>query len=126
MTETAVTPEARTTAAARTPRGSLGWQKFIRVAFHVVAITEAITWAGLLYGMYQRYIAEAAHDPVPLWGMLHGIAFMVFCAVVVLAAWTYRWKLWEFAVAIGAAVPPLFTIPLEIWYSRTGKLKPRR
>lgn len=118
----AVTPAG---ASLRAPRGSLGWQKLIRAAFHVVAITEAITWAGLLWGMHQRYIAEAAYDPVPLWGMLHGIMFVVFCAVVVVTSWTFRWKLWELAVALMAAVPPLFTIPLEVWYSRSGRVKPR-
>lgn len=127
MTETVTqqAPDQQKSAARSAPRGSLGWQRFMRVAFHVVAIIEAITWTGLLYGMHQRYIAEAAYDPVPLWGMLHGIVFIVFCGVVVVSAWTFRWKVWELLVALAAAVPPLTTIPLEIWYSRTGKVKPR-
>ncbi|NLS09131.1 DUF3817 domain-containing protein [Nesterenkonia sp. MY13] len=100
----------------------------MRIAFHVVAITEAITWTGLLYGMWMRYIVgvSEADDPVPLWGMLHGIAFIVFCGVVVVAGWTFRWRIREYLIALAAAVPPLTTIPLEIWYSRTGKLKPSR
>lgn len=127
MTETVTeqAPAQTDHPARKAPRGSLGWQKFMRIAFHVVAIIEAITWTGLLWGMWERYIAEAAYDPVPLWGMLHGIAFIVFCGVVVVAAWTFRWKIWEFLVAIVAAVPPLTTIPLEIWYSKTGRVKPR-
>ena len=133
MTETvteqapAQTEGAAPAAARKAPRGGLGWQRFMRIAFHVVAIVEAITWTGLLYGMWMRYIVGVGEeaDPVPLWGMLHGIAFIVFCGVVVVAAWTFRWKIWEFLVAIVAAVPPLTTIPLEIWYSKTGRVKPR-
>ncbi|WP_223881098.1 DUF3817 domain-containing protein [Nesterenkonia ebinurensis] len=111
----------------RSARGSLSWQKFMRIAFHTVAIIEAITWTGLLYAMYMRYIAGVpeAEDPVPFWGMVHGVAFMVFCVVATAAWFTFRWRLWEWAVALAMAVPPLMTIPLEIWYSRTGKLKPR-
>lgn len=129
MTETVTeqAPAQPQQPARRVPRGSLGWQKFMRIAFHVVAIIEAITWTGLLYGMWMRYVVGVGEeaDPVPLWGMLHGVAFMVFCGVVVLAAWTFRWKIWELLVALAAAVPPLGTIPLEIWYSKTGRVKPR-
>lgn len=129
MTETVTeqAPAQTQQPARRVPRGSLGWQTFMRIAFHVVAIIEAITWTGLLYGMWMRYVVGVGEeaDPVPLWGMLHGVAFMVFCGVVVLAAWTFRWKIWEFLVALAAAVPPLGTIPLEIWYSKTGRVKPR-
>lgn len=102
------------------------WQTFMRVAFHTVAIIEAITWAGLLYAMYMRYIAGVPEedDPVPFWGMVHGIAFMVFCAVVTAAWLTFRWKVREWLIALFMAVPPLMTIPLEIWYHRTNKLKP--
>ena len=108
-------------------RGSYGWQKFMRIAFHLVAILEAITWTGLLYAMYMRHIVGVpeAEDPVPFWGMVHGIAFVVFCGVVTIAWFTFRWRLWEWVVALGMAVPPLMTIPLEVWYSRTGRLKPR-
>ncbi len=117
----AAAPEA---AARPAPRGSLGWQKFMRVAFHVVAIVEAITWTGLLYAMYARYVLED-DGPMEIWGIGHGIAFLVFCVVVVVTWWTFRWKIWELLVALAAAVPPLTTIPLEIWYSRTGRVKPR-
>lgn len=127
MTTTATTPAApKQDRDLRPARGPLGWQKFMRIAFHTVAIIEAITWAGLLYAMYMRHIAGVpeAEDPVPFWGMVHGMMFVIFCAVVTVAWFTFRWRPREWAVAIGMSVPPLMTIPLEIWYSRTGKLKP--
>lgn len=94
-----------------------------RVAFHVVAIIEAITWAGLLYAMFARYVLDD-DGPMAFWGIAHGIAFLVFCAVATIAWIRFRWKPWVWIVAIVMAIPPLMTIPLEIWYSKTGKLKP--
>ncbi|WP_028463866.1 DUF3817 domain-containing protein [Nesterenkonia alba] len=100
------------------------WQTLMRVAFHVVAIVEAITWAGLLWAMYARYVLDD-DGPMEFWGITHGIAFIVFCVVATVAWFTFRWKFWVWVVAILMAVPPLMTVPLEIWYHRTGKLKPQ-
>lgn len=121
------TTETAAPAAPSTTPAPTGWQKFMRVAFHVVAILEAFTWAGLLYAMWMRYIVEVpeAQDPVPFWGMLHGNAFIVFLVVSVICWRTFRWRFWELMVAVLMAIPPLTTIPLELWYAKTGRLKPR-
>lgn len=116
----------QSTAASASAAAPTAYDQILRVVFHIVAITEAITWAGLLWAMYMRYISDSPLDPVPFWGMAHGVAFIVFCAVVTVVAWHFRWRIWEWILALLLAVPPLTTIPLEVWCARTGRLKPGR
>lgn len=117
-TETATRSETADTATV----ASTASHRVVKVLFHVVAIAEAITWAGLLWGMYMRYISDSSLDPVPFWGMLHGMVFIAYCVMAVVAAWRFRWRFWELLVAWVMAVPPFTTVVLEIWYSRTGRL----
>ncbi len=94
--------------------------------FATVAFIEALTWAGLLIGMYFKYQAA---DPSPvgvrLFGPLHGIAFLAYVMVTVLAAVKLRWPWWAALVALAAAIPPLVTLPLEGWFKRRGLLAAR-
>jgi hypothetical protein len=36
-----------------------------------------------------------------------------------------RWPLWALLVALLAAVPPLLTVPVEMWFRRIGLLSER-
>lgn len=65
----------------------------------VAAFLEAFTWAGLLAGM-----------------------FLIYLAIALITAITLRWPWRVTALSIIAAVPPLTTIPLEIWLRRRGHL----
>lgn len=94
--------------------------------FAVVALFEAFTWAGLLVGMYFKYhAAEPTSAGVALFGPVHGVAFMVYVVVTVLAAVKLRWPWWAAGLALLAAVPPLVTLPLEWWFKRRGLLSAR-
>lgn len=94
--------------------------------FAAVAFIEAMTWAGLLIGMYFKYYAA---DPTPIgvrvFGPVHGVAFMVYVVVSVLTAVRLRWPWWAALLALAAAVPPLVTLPLEWWFKRRGLLAAR-
>lgn len=90
--------------------------------FAVIAVVEACTWAGLLVGMFLKYVTGTTEAGVWLFGRLHGGAFMVYVVVTLLAAWKLRWSWWVALVALAASIPPLVTIPLEIWLRRTGRL----
>jgi len=90
--------------------------------FAVVAIVEAITWAGLLVGMYLKHVADATDLGVTVFGRLHGAAFLVYVVVAAVAAVRLRWRPGTIVLAMIAAVPPLATVPLEIWMRRTGRL----
>jgi len=95
-------------------------------AFAWVAFIEALTWAGLLLGMWLKYGPVANDAVVWLFGRLHGVAFMVYVVVAVLAAVRLRWPWWAALLAVAAAVPPLVTLPLEWWFRRRGLLSGAR
>lgn len=86
------------------------------------ALFEAFTWAGLLVGMFLEHVTHTTHLGVFVFGRLHGLAFMVYGVVTLLAAWRLRWSWWVTLVALAASVPPLFTWGAERWLDRTGRL----
>lgn len=93
--------------------------------FAVAAFVEGVTWAGLLVGMLLKYGTETTTLGVRIFGPLHGAAFL-FYLVVSLYAWgKLRWPLWAMLVALVAAVPPLLTVPVEMWFRRIGLLSNR-
>ena len=93
--------------------------------FAIAAFAEGLTWAGLLVGMVLKYGTATTDLGVWLFGRLHGLAF-VFYVVVSLYAWVkLRWPLWAILLALLAAVPPLVTVPLEMWFRRIGLLSER-
>jgi len=103
-------------AKPMTPAGKL---------FAAAALIEGVTWAGLLIGMLLKYGTGTTELGVWLFGRLHGLAF-VFYVVVTLYAWIkLRWPLWTMLLALVAAVPPLVTVPLEMWFRRMGLLSER-
>lgn len=93
--------------------------------FAWVAFAEAFTWAGLLVGMGLKYGLATTEMGVWLFGRLHGVAFIVYTVVAVLAAVRLRWPWWAALLAVAAAVPPLVTVPLELWFRRRGLLAAR-
>jgi integral membrane protein len=90
--------------------------------FALASLIEALTWAGLLVGMYFKYIAGTTDFGVWLFGRLHGAAFLFYLVVTMLAARRLRWPWWGTALALLAALPPLVTVPLEMWFERRGFL----
>ena len=93
--------------------------------FAIAAIIEGITWAGLLVGMLLKYGTGTTEWGVWLFGRLHGVAFLFYVAVVLYAWGKLRWPLWAMLVALLAAIPPLVTVPVEIWFRRAGLLSAR-
>ena len=55
-------------------------------------------------------------------GRLHGAAFLFYVAVTVIAGARLRWPGLALLLALLAAVPPLVTVPLEVWFRRRGLL----
>ena len=93
--------------------------------FAIMAIVEATTWLGLLVGMFLKYVTQTTDVGVSIFGALHGGAFLAYLAVLAVSFFVLRWPWWVAALAIAAAVPPLMTIPLEIWMRRRGYLDRR-
>ena len=91
--------------------------------FIFAARIEALTWAGLLLGMFLKYNLELTDSGVWLFGRLHGAAFLFYFVVSLYCALRLRWPWWCGVLAVLAAIPPLVTYPLEIWFSRRGLLQ---
>ncbi|MCC8557460.1 DUF3817 domain-containing protein [Xanthomonas vesicatoria] len=102
--------------AALSPMGRL---------FAVAALIEGVTWAGLLLGMVLKYGTQTTEVVVWLFGRLHGGAFLFYVVVSVLAALRLRWPWWAWALSLLAALPPLVTVPLEMWFRCIGLLGQR-
>ena len=90
--------------------------------FSIVALIEAFTWAGLLVGMLLKYKLGVTDAGVWWFGRLHGAAFLVYLVVAIVTAWRLNWPLWAILMAIFAAIPPLLTLPLEVWFRKRGLL----
>jgi integral membrane protein len=90
--------------------------------FAIAAFAEGVTWAGLLVGMLLKYGTQTTDLGVWLFGRLHGAAFLFYLVVTLVSAARLRWPWWAWIVAVLAAVPPLVTVPLEMWFRRIGLL----
>ena len=54
--------------------------------FRVVAVAEALSWAGLLIGMFFKYVVIEHEIGVQVFGPVHGAIFVAYVAVT-LATW---------------------------------------
>lgn len=93
--------------------------------FAVAAFLEGFTWTGLMIGMAFKYGATGNDLGVKVFGPLHGGAFLLYVVATVLSALRLRWPWWATLLAVIAAVPPLVTVPLEMWFRRMGLLNAR-
>jgi integral membrane protein len=90
--------------------------------FAIAAFAEGLTWAGLLVGMLLKYGTQTTDLGVWVFGRLHGAAFLFYVMVTLVSAVRLRWPWWAWILALLAAVPPLVTVPLEMWFRRIGLL----
>ena len=94
----------------------------IAKAFAVAALVEACTWAGLLVGMFLKYVTDTTEVGVMVFGRLHGIAFIAYVVVTLLTAAELGWRWRVTAVALAASIPPLTTVVFERAARRRGLL----
>ena len=95
-------------------------------AFRAVAIAEAFSWAGLLVGMYLKWVAGTTERGVEIFGPVHGGLVLVYVALAVLVAVRVRWSLWTTFLALAATVPPFCTVVFDVWAHRSGRYRARR
>jgi integral membrane protein len=91
-------------------------------AFRVVAIAEACSWAGLLLGMFFKYVVVRNDIGVTVFGPIHGALFVAYVVVTLLTARVFRWDLRTLVIALVASIPPLATLWFERWARRSGRL----
>ncbi|GAB2762567.1 hypothetical protein GCM10027020_13530 [Nocardioides salsibiostraticola] len=92
--------------------------------FILLARAEAVTWAMLLSGMVLKYATETTELGVQIAGPIHGVVFIAYVLTAVVVGADQRWSTRRLALAVGASIPPLATIPLERYAARHGWLAP--
>jgi integral membrane protein len=91
-------------------------------AFRVVAFAEALSWLGLLTGMFFKYVVDAGERGVHVFGPVHGTVFLTYVVVTLLTWRSQRWSPATALLALAASVPPFCTVLFEEWARRTGRL----
>lgn len=90
--------------------------------FKIVAVAEALSWSGLLVGMYLKHIAGTTEAGVHFFGPVHGALFVAYVGLALVLARSLRWTPWVSMLALACSVPPFATVVFEVWASRTGRL----
>ena len=89
----------------------------------LVALAEAVSWVGLLLGMYFKYLGTPQTEiGVKIFGPLHGGIFVAFLVVALFAGIAYKWSPLTYVWALLASIVPLATVIFVIWADRTAKL----
>jgi integral membrane protein len=97
-------------------RSVAGW-------FRLVALLEAVSWVGLLIGMYFKYLGTPRTEVgVKVFGMAHGLIFIAFVALALLAGLAFKWAAGTWLLALAASIVPLASVIFVIWVDRTGRL----
>jgi integral membrane protein len=92
------------------------------IAFRIVAVAEALSWLGLLAGMYVKYVPQTSEVGVQVFGPIHGGIFVAYVGVTLVASRVLRWNVPTTLLALAASVPPLATVLFERWASSVGRL----
>jgi integral membrane protein len=88
-----------------------------------VALLEAVSWIGLLVGMYFKYLASAPTEiGVKVFGMAHGLIFIAFVVGALLAGFAFKWAIGTWLLALIASIVPLGSVIFLIWADRAGKM----
>lgn len=94
--------------------------------FRVVAIAEALSWTGLLIGMFFKWVLATTEVGVQVMGPIHGALFVAYVLVTLWTARLFRWDLRTTVIGLLASIPPLTTIWFERHAGATGRLDPAR
>ncbi|WP_373291863.1 DUF3817 domain-containing protein [Nocardia pneumoniae] len=90
--------------------------------FRFIAVLEAISWVLLIIGMVFKRIPEPVMWPVKVFGMTHGIVFVLFVITAIVAARELGWSAKTTVLALVSSIPPFCTVLFEVWAVRSGQL----
>jgi integral membrane protein len=97
-------------------RSAPGW-------FRLIAMAEAVSWVGLLIGMYFKYLGTPRTEiGVKVFGMTHGLIFIAFVVTGLLVGIAFKWAAGTWLLALLASVVPLCSVIFLIWVDRTGRM----
>lgn len=95
----------------------------VRRAFRAIALAEALSWAGLLVGMFFKYGPAANAVGVKVFGPIHGAIFCAYVVACFAAARTFRWSPAVTLLALFSSIPPFATWAFEAYAVRRALLQ---
>ncbi|OLO99597.1 hypothetical protein BVU76_25015 [Mycolicibacterium porcinum] len=91
--------------------------------FRLIALAEAVSWAGLLIGMYFKYLGSPRTEiGVKVFGPIHGGIFIAFVVAAVLVGLARKWGIGTWVLALLASIVPLGSVIFVMWADRTARL----
>ena len=91
--------------------------------FRLVALAEAVTWVGLLTGMYFKYLGSPRTEVgVQIFGMAHGIVLIAFVVAAALTGRAYSCGAGTWLLALVGSIVPLGSVAFVVWADRAGRL----
>lgn len=91
--------------------------------FRLIAFAEALSWIGLLVGMYFKYLGTPRTEVgVKIFGPIHGGVFIAFVIAAVFTGLALRWRLGTWLLALLGSIVPLASVIFLIWADRTGRM----
>ncbi|RJQ75517.1 DUF3817 domain-containing protein [Pseudonocardiaceae bacterium YIM PH 21723] len=91
--------------------------------FRLLALAEAVSWAGLLLGMFFKYVVVFDEIGVKIFGPIHGVVFIGYVLVTLLARDPLQWNARTLVLALIASIPPFGSVVFERWATATGRLE---
>src|SRR4051794_32423346 len=96
--------------------------RFVPAWFRLIALAEAVSWVGLLIGMYFKYLSTPGSEiGVKVFGMAHGLVFIAFVVAGLLVGISADWAPRTWLLALLASIVPLCSVIFLIWVDRTGQ-----
>lgn len=93
--------------------------------FRLIALAEALSWAGLLVGMYFKYLGSPRTEiGVKVFGPIHGGIFVAFVIAAILVGLARKWDILAWVLALLASIVPLGSVIFVMWADRTARLEP--
>ena len=97
-------------------RSAAGW-------FRLIAFAEALSWAGLLIGMYFKYLGSPQTEiGVKIFGPIHGGVFIAFLVAALTVGLKLKWSVATWLLALLGSIVPLGSVIFVIWADRTGRI----
>ncbi|MFN3001629.1 DUF3817 domain-containing protein [Mycolicibacterium wolinskyi] len=91
--------------------------------FRLIGLAEAVSWAGLLVGMYFKYLGTPRTEiGVKVFGPIHGGVFIAFVVAALLVGIAHKWGIGTWILALLASIVPLGSVIFIIWADRTARM----